>query len=69
MRRLALVLAGLAMTEPIQAAEPTTLSKDQASVFAKLALKGGTNVTPPANAIMKFLALNDTLWVEVSRSF
>jgi Protein of unknown function (DUF2891) len=39
MTRLALVLAGLAMTSPTQSAEPT-LSKEQASAFAKLALKG-----------------------------
>jgi hypothetical protein len=39
MTRLAVVFAGLAMTAPTHAAEPTTLTKDQASAFAKLALK------------------------------
>jgi Protein of unknown function (DUF2891) len=39
MTRLALVLAGLAMTAPTHAAEPKTLSRDQASAFARLALK------------------------------
>jgi Protein of unknown function (DUF2891) len=39
MIRFALVLAGLAMTAPIPAAEPT-LTPGQASAFARLALKG-----------------------------
>jgi Protein of unknown function (DUF2891) len=39
MIRLALVLAGLAMTAPIHAAEPIRLTKDQSSAFARLALK------------------------------
>src|SRR5919198_2041582 len=39
MIRLALVFAGLAMTAPTHATEPTNLTKGQASAFAKLALK------------------------------
>jgi hypothetical protein len=33
------LLAGFAMTAPTQSAEPTTLTKEQASAFARLALK------------------------------
>jgi hypothetical protein len=40
MIRFALVLAGFAMIGPTRAAEPTTLTQEQASAFAKLALKG-----------------------------
>lgn len=36
---------------------------------ANLILKGGVNVTPPANGLMRFLALSATVWAEVSRSF
>lgn len=39
MTRFAAVLTGLVLTAPTHSAEPTTLTRDQASAFARLALK------------------------------